>query len=780
MTQLVDQSTDTDIPLPWLWRALVALEMRTRPVWGWGVLLGCMLLAMLPAVALRSNRWLDLESFQSVLEATGPLAVITVWLLWGWRRQERQQLGWVAFFASLLIGLLLLSQLLIGWIPGPRVVWQAAISGDWILIPNHVVNEWVRSVSRFVLWRDGVAAGGAAQDNLVFATFSSLILWLVGLATGMLARGVRQGFAAAVPSLWLLGVILLYSSTGRYLLVVALALTLALHILLDQGVLAWRWQQLGLDFSPGLIIDRMLAVLSAGAVILTVASVMPNLYIKPLVDRYYEMLTPAHLAMEDFAERLFPELRGTSRVRGGGTGMPNEFLLRGGPNLGSEVVMRVRTDEAASYIYPYEEMAAPPAHYMRGRTLTIYDGRGWNNPSGVARDNALANSRWEGVREWGRKQVVQSIILESNSTTLFAAPEPVEASVDARIDKRAPDDIVAVQAGEPSYTVVSMVPAVSEETLRSLPAWTLPNGQGDGPLLPEDLAIHLELPNTITERTRELALQLVEGQATSYDKALAIEQYLRQYEYDLDVSEPPAQVTDVADYFLFELQRGYCDYYATAFIVLARLAGLPTRFATGYSAGLWNPSEGIFVITESDAHSWPEVYFPEVGWVPFEPTAARSPLSRIGLPQSRPLSTPPPIVPAAPAEPQSSEVNWQVYFWVLPLVLLIGLVVMGVRWWWRRREDPWQAVLLWGSRVGRPMDAGETVLEYGEGLAGYVMNRQRNSQDTGRIAAREIQAVSVEVNRMRYGREDERPRAREAIYAHWSRLRNYLPLLRIR
>jgi hypothetical protein len=77
------------------------------------------------------------------------------------------------------------------------------------------------------------------------------------------------------------------------------------------------------------------------------------------------------------------------------------------------------------------------------------------------------------------------------------------------------------------------------------------------------------------------------------------------------------------------------------------------------------------------------------------------------------------------------------------------------------------------------MAAGETILEYGDGLAGYVMTRQSNTQDAGRIAAREIQSVSEVVNRMKYGRADERAHALAALQQHWARLRTYLPLVRI-
>jgi transglutaminase-like putative cysteine protease len=782
MDQLIDPNAVDETP-SWFWRSLQGLERWARPMWGWGVLVACMLLAMLPAVSLRANHWLALGNFQSALETAGPLAVATVWVLWGWRRPERRYSLWMTISLTILIGALVVSELLLGWIPGPRAIRQTALSGEWTQLVTNSTATWVRAFTRFVLWRQGVAAGGAAQDNLVFATFGSAVLWLVGALTAFLARGVRQGFAAGAPTLWLLGIMLLYSSSGRYLLLVALALTLALHILLEQGVLTQRWKLLRLDYSPGLLLDRLLAVLSAAAVILTLAAVMPNLYIQPLVDRYYMLIAPAQLATEQFGERLFPELHGTSRLRGGGGGgMPNEFLLQGGPDLGSARVMRVRTDEAPIYQLPYDEMAAPPGHYMRGRTLTVYDGRSWSNPNTLTYVDVAANQRWEGANTWGRKQVVQSVILEMNASTLFAAPEPVETSAEVRVETRGPDDVVTLQASEASYTAISMVPALDEAMLRSLPGWTLPGeAASDGkPQLPEEMAIHLALPETVTDRTRALAQQLVEGRETEYDKALAIEQYLRQYTYDLDVPQPPAEVRDVADYFLFELQRGYCDYYATAFVVLARLAGLPTRFATGFAPGQWDPVDGVFAISESDAHSWPEVYFPEAGWIPFEPTAGRAQLTRIALPQANPFSAPPPIVAATTSKETGQSRNWQLLVWLIPLVGAVWLIVLGWRWWWRRREDPWQAVIQWGNRIGRPIGTGETVLEYGEGLAGFVLGRQSTRPDAGRIAAREIQAVSEEVNRLRYGRADERLVAKEALAAHWERLRSYLPLVRIR
>ena len=88
---------------------------------------------------------------------------------------------------------------------------------------------------------------------------------------------------------------------------------------------------------------------------------------------------------------------------------------------------------------------------------------------------------------------------------------------------------------------------------------------------------------------------------------------------------PPGR--DVADYFLFDLKTGYCDYYATSMIVLARAAGLPARLVIGYSNGIYNPMKAEYIVREANAHSWVEVYFAGIGWVEFEPTASQTPIT---------------------------------------------------------------------------------------------------------------------------------------------------------
>jgi len=106
-----------------------------------------------------------------------------------------------------------------------------------------------------------------------------------------------------------------------------------------------------------------------------------------------------------------------------------------------------------------------------------------------------------------------------------------------------------------------------------------------------------------------------------------VETFLRRFKYTLDVKAPPPD-RDAVDFFLFDLKEGYSDYFASAMVVMLRLQGIPARLAMGYVSGKFDNTTRKFVVTEEEAHSWPEVYFPNFGWVPFEPSSYRPPIVR--------------------------------------------------------------------------------------------------------------------------------------------------------
>ncbi|TGB01033.1 DUF4129 domain-containing transglutaminase family protein [Halobacillus salinus] len=142
---------------------------------------------------------------------------------------------------------------------------------------------------------------------------------------------------------------------------------------------------------------------------------------------------------------------------------------------------------------------------------------------------------------------------------------------------------------------------------------------------------YLQLPDTLPSRVRNLASQIVSEEDNRYDKAKAVEQYFSNngFEYSTTDVPVPSENQDYVDQFLFDSQIGYCDNYSTSMVVLLRSEGIPARWVKGFTGGeridaqaaeYTDEFQNTYQVTSGNAHSWVEVYFPEIGWVPFEPT----------------------------------------------------------------------------------------------------------------------------------------------------------------
>jgi hypothetical protein len=131
-----------------------------------------------------------------------------------------------------------------------------------------------------------------------------------------------------------------------------------------------------------------------------------------------------------------------------------------------------------------------------------------------------------------------------------------------------------------------------------------------------------ELAGTPYEGVYALSRRLVADAATPYDAAAAIESHLQaRYRYDEEVPEHEYPL----EAFLFEDRSGYCQQFSGAMALMLRLGGIPARVASGFTPGGVDPDRGTFRVEDLDAHSWVEVFFPGIGWVPFDPTPARAP-----------------------------------------------------------------------------------------------------------------------------------------------------------
>jgi transglutaminase-like putative cysteine protease len=167
-----------------------------------------------------------------------------------------------------------------------------------------------------------------------------------------------------------------------------------------------------------------------------------------------------------------------------------------------------------------------------------------------------------------------------------------------------------------------IAPYVSYPGLSGTPAFTTTNGGAAGQASTNLVVIGAGGAVTpTTTKIKALADQVTATLTNNYDKAAAIETYLRtNYTYDLSPSLPKDGTTDPIGAFLFDGKRGYCEYFATAMGDMLRAEGIPTRLVNGFGPGTYDNKIKQYVVKESDAHTWVEAYFPGYGWIAFEPT----------------------------------------------------------------------------------------------------------------------------------------------------------------
>lgn len=385
-------------------RLLRRAAQRFRPPLGWSVFAVTLLLTVLPSLAIREARWLDLRRIQVVLEWVPVISLLAGWwlvnLLRGWSARRlsespqppnrshraasqrfRVRLGSTLFLLGCLAGFLLwtalgiatVSQVLVHWIPGPIDMWRAVAASDPLSLATGARADLSALVWRYSDWLQGVQSGGAYQDDFVFLSFFGVMLWLLGGATALLVHSTRNGLIVGAPVLWVLATLLFYGRQGRQLILVGMVATLLLHVLLDQKRLERIWVGRETDFSPMLITDRLLSIFAVAVPMVLLAGFMPNVVIRPVAYKVYQTMTPVYDSVDDVTERMFPDLKGGRRGMGRlSGGLPNRFLLEGGSELGQFEVMRVSTN------YPFGPVTelgqTPPASICDGAHLPTTTG----------------------------------------------------------------------------------------------------------------------------------------------------------------------------------------------------------------------------------------------------------------------------------------------------------------------------------------------------------------------------------------------------------------------
>ena len=137
---------------------------------------------------------------------------------------------------------------------------------------------------------------------------------------------------------------------------------------------------------------------------------------------------------------------------------------------------------------------------------------------------------------------------------------------------------------------------------------------------------YLQLPNDlVTPRMQELIDTISADASSTRERVIALESFLRRMEFTTDLPEPSGPGANLIDEFLFEWQRGHCEYFATTMVMLLRAQGIPARLVNGFLGADYNSVGDFYAVRQANAHSWVEVFFPGFGWARFDPTPAGAP-----------------------------------------------------------------------------------------------------------------------------------------------------------
>lgn len=271
----------------------------------------------------------------------------------------------------------------------------------------------------------------------------------------------------------------------------------------------------------------------------------------------------------------------------------------------SQVIMRVRVDRPL-----------PSALHWRGMALTFFDGRNWNKKGAAVRrpippvslDAYLISNRRPG------RAISQTFYLEPTGTSaMFHCGEPLAARDLRGLARDETGSLYRLDTNQRlAYTVVSDVAIPAENALRRDPT-----AYSD-----DERARYLQLPNTLDPRIAQLARTVAGNRTNAYDKARAIEEYLKtRFSYTLNLKNN--NESDPVSGFLFNTREGHCEYFASAMAVMLRSLGIAARVGAGFQTGEYNELNESYIVRQSDAHAWVEVYFPETrAWVEFDPTPA--------------------------------------------------------------------------------------------------------------------------------------------------------------
>lgn len=658
---------------------------------------------------------------------------------------------------------------------GAAVVVLAAQSfSDGLTFSDRLVDFRVRMVE----WYHVVRAGDISNDNLPFVTLVHTVTFLSAYIAAWSIYRWHNAWIAIVPG----GAVLLANislmrgqPSGAFVVFLFGAILLLGRAHLQRNQM--RWKRQGVDYPDFISLNAVQLTVIMTVALIVVAWMVPLGKQASAIEGTFDAVAkPLTSRSEDFV-RLFHNI--DSRKGAPLHSFGNTLPIRGQVKLGTKSLMEVK--------------AAQPG-LIRATSYDEYTGTGWKSSDRKSNRldsrGALPEVPPDAVYKKRIVSVLNVELLEDESTILTAGT-PLATNVDVMIDvpKGVDGDADierirsrrALKAGDSYNSIGSESIAEAADLVAA------------GTEYPEWVAErYLQLPDSLPDRVREEAQRITAGVGTPYEKAVALETYLRDFPYNLQVEAAPPR-TDSVDFFLFEQKAGYFDYHATALAVMLRTVGVPARVAVGYALDPTTATETTYTVRKEDAYSWVEVFFPEYGWVNFNPTPDRPAggaggIGTGGLPRENPtdfptledlfpieggeIITPFPedIGDALDEEPViQDQPPWTLIWTLVALLAAAAIIALAARvtWNWglgslQGRAQLWAKTQRLAGWAGLGTETGETPNEWSRRMGGAV-----GAEDDAVILSRAYEEA-------RYGRPEQQRVPEDDASGAYVRLRNAL------
>jgi transglutaminase-like putative cysteine protease len=459
------------------------------------------------------------------------------------------------------------------------------------------------------------------DDPLFFVALMSITFWIISSWAGFTLVRNQNYLGAVLPSAIGLIIIHNYDSgvAGRiwflaFFAFIALLLLGRLHFL--QNKISWRERRIFV--SPDNSVDLTSSMAIAAGLVIVIAWTVPASLssVNSAVKVWNRATKPWH----EFTERMENAVSALESPSGGKIGefFGSQLSLGRGFPLSDLVMFEVEVPELS-----FEDR--PPRYYWRGRTYDRYVNGQWYTSGTIRDEYSPAVTNPFNVETEGKTPAHFVFNTgKTNFSLLYSPAQPIWLSrpgVTFAVPAEQGKDVVAWHAypslrGGETYQLDAILTNPNRQEL-----------QDAGTAYPEWVTQkYLQLPQDFSPRIQQLAKEITAGTQTPFEKAILITRYLRDnITYSQTIPEAPKN-RDRLEWVLFDYKQTYCVYYASAEVLMLRSVGVPARMAVGFTQGESNGNK--YVVRRLNSHAWPEVYFPGIGWVEFEPTAGQTPLDR--------------------------------------------------------------------------------------------------------------------------------------------------------